>query len=123
MSYWHKKNVLLTQAHNSFLNTAGGFFLKIEKKRSWEILGDDDSTRVSALCHPYGVVQERIQRGVQGVRTTPLKKHKNIGFLNNTGPGPLNYQKIQNSMLGHHRLASETPSKWRFAVGPMLSRL
>ena len=27
---------------------------------------------------------------------------------------------IQHSMLGHHRHASETPFKWRFADGPML---
>ena len=50
--------------------------------------------------------------GAQGVRT-PWKNHKNIGFLSNTGPEPL-------LMLGHHRPASETPLKWRFAGGPMM---
>ena len=30
--------------------------------------------------------------GGQGVRT-PLKNHKNIGFLSNTGPGPLKYHR------------------------------
>ena len=28
----------------------------------------------------------------------------------------------QNLMLGHHRDASETPFKWRFAGGPMIAR-
>ena len=58
----------------------------------------------------------------QGVRTT-LENHKNIGFLSNTGPGPLKNHKIQNSMLGHHRFASETPFKLRFAGGPMIAPL
>ena len=44
----------------------------------------------------------RIQRG---------KNHKNIEFLSNTGPDPLNFSKLpsQHSTLGHHRQASETP--------------
>ena len=54
----------------------------------------------------------RIQRGGggQGVRT-PLKNHKNMGFLSNSGPDPLKITKLQSqhSMLGHHRPASETP--------------
>ena len=29
----------------------------------------------------------------------------------------------QHSMSGHHRHASETPFKWRFAGGPMMARL
>ena len=33
-------------------------------------------------------LHERIQRGGQGVRT-PLKNHKNKGFLSNTGPDHL----------------------------------
>ena len=55
----------------------------------------------------------------------PLKNHKNIGFLNNTGPDPLKITKLpnQHSMLGKHWHASETPFKWRFAVGPMMVRL
>ena len=41
--------------------------------------------------------------GGQGVRT-PLKNHKNIGFLSNTGLDPLKITKLpsQHSMLGHH---------------------
>ena len=51
----------------------------------------------------------------QGVRT-PLKNHKNIGYLSNFGPDPL--KKItklpsQHSIFGHHRPASETLFKWR----------
>ena len=40
----------------------------------------------------------------------PLKNHKNIGFLSNTGPDPLKITKLpsQHSMLGHHQHASET---------------
>ena len=48
--------------------------------------------------------------GWQGV-PTPLKNHKNLGFLSITGPDPMKNHKLpsQNSMLGHHRHASETP--------------
>ena len=46
----------------------------------------------------------------------PLKNHKNIGSLSNTGPDPLKITNLpsQHSMLGHHRHASKTPLKWRF---------
>ena len=57
----------------------------------------------------------------------PLKNHKNIGFLSNTGPDSLKNHKatttVQHSMLGHHRLASETPFKWCFAGRTMMARL
>ena len=47
-----------------------------------------------------------------------------LGFLSNTGPDPLKFLKLpsQHSMLGHHRRASETPFKWRFAGGPFMAR-
>ena len=53
----------------------------------------------------------------------PLKKHKNIGFLSNTGPDALKITKLtsQHSMLGHHRPASETPLNG-FAGEPMMAR-
>ena len=53
----------------------------------------------------------------------PLENYKNIGFLSNTGPDPLKIIKlpIKHSMLGHHRAASETPFKWRFTGGPLMS--
>ena len=59
-----------------------------------------------------------------GDRGTPLKDHKKIGFLSNTGPDPLKIAKLlgQNSMLGHHQDASEGPFKWRFAGRPMMAR-
>ena len=43
----------------------------------------------------------------------PLKNHKNIEFLSNTGPDPQEFSKLpsQHSTLGHHRHASETPYK------------
>ena len=57
----------------------------------------------------------------------PWKNNKNIGFLSNTGPDPLKITKLHvpsnHSMLGHYRHASETPFKWRFAGGPMMTRL
>ena len=55
-------------------------------------------------------------RGGTGVQTPPEKSRK-LGFLSNTGPDPLKTTKLpsQHSMLGHHRHASETPFKWRFA--------
>ena len=55
----------------------------------------------------------------------PLENYKNIGFLSITGPDPLKITQlpIQHSMLGHHRPASETPWKWRFADGPLMARL
>ena len=55
----------------------------------------------------------------------PLENYKNIGFLSNTGPDPLKITKlqIQHSILGHHLPASETPFKWRFAGGPLMTRL
>ena len=65
----------------------------------------------------------RIQRVDRGPGH-PLKNHKNIGFLNNSDPDPpKNYKATEHSMLGHHRHASETPFKWRFAGGPMMARL
>ena len=55
----------------------------------------------------------------------PLKNHKSIGFLCNTGPDPLKNHKATKPAfnLGHYRHASETPFKWRFAGGPMMARL
>ena len=44
----------------------------------------------------------------------PPEKSQNIGFLSNSGPDPWKITKLpsQHLMLGHHRLASETPFKW-----------
>ena len=80
------------------------------------------SNCLSAWADPEGGTQG----GGQGVRTPPpLKNQKNIGFLSNSGPDPLKIRKLPNqqSMLGHHQHASETPFKWRFAGGPMMTRL
>ena len=65
--------------------------------------------------------------GTQRVRAPPGKIQK-IGFLSNTDPNPLKNHKAtkkasQHSMLGHHRPATETPFKWRFAGGPMMALL
>ena len=37
--------------------------------------------------------------GGQGVRTPPEKNHKNIEFLSNTGPGPLEFSKLPSQHL------------------------
>ena len=54
----------------------------------------------------------------------PLKTHKNIGFLSNTGPDPLKNHKATQPAFnvgGHHRPSSETPFKWCFAGGPVMA--
>ena len=74
----------------------------------------------------YPILHGRIQRGGQGVRTPhPLKIHKNIEFLSNTGRITWKITNLPNrhSMLGHHRPASETPFYWRVAGGPMMAHL
>ena len=70
----------------------------------------------SSLCLTYCSAKTcaEPERGGQG---------ENIGFLRNTGPDPLKITKLpsQHSMLGHHRSASETPLKWRFAGRPLMA--
>ena len=70
--------------------------------------------------HSLIITHVRIQRGDRG-SGPPLKNHKNIGFLSNTGLDPLKITKLpcQHSMLGHHQHTSKMPFKWRFADGPM----
>ena len=57
----------------------------------------------------YVIFHVRIQRGDRGVRTPPPpEKPQNIGFLGNTGPGPLKNHKA---------------AKPAFNVGPSSARL
>ena len=51
-------------------------------------------------------------------------KSQNIGFRTVLFRIPRKITKLprQHSMLGHHRHASETPFKMRFAGGPMMAR-
>ena len=70
------------------------------------------------------VEHARIQRGGGGAGgLDPLKNPKAIWFLSNTGPDPLKIIKLpsQHSMLGQHRLDSETPLKWGFVVGSVMA--
>ena len=62
--------------------------------------------------------------GVTGGPDPPLKDHKNIGFLSNTGPDSLKITKLpsQHSMLVHNRHDSDTPFQWHFADAPMMAR-
>ena len=50
----------------------------------------------------------------QGVRTPPLKNHKNIGFSSSIDPDLLKFTKLpsQHSMVGHYRHTSEMPFSW-----------
>ena len=70
----------------------------------------------------------RIQRGGgggggAGVRT-PLKNHKNIGFLRNAGPDSLkNLKSIKPAFnFAHSSARNLNGIKWRFAGGPMMAR-
>ena len=73
-------------------------------------------------CEDPFNVRARIQKGGGGGQGVRPKIHKNIGFLSNTGPDTLKITK-PDSMLGHHRYASETSFKWRFAGGPIMAHL
>ena len=60
--------------------------------------------------------------GGQGVRT-PLKNHKNIGFLSNTGPDPLKNHKATKPTFNVGQSSapvSETPFKWRADDDPFI---
>ena len=72
----------------------------------------------------------RGSRGGTGVRTAPphpLKNHKNIGFLSNSGPDLLKNHKATKPAIQFWDIIS-TPAKrhlkkWHFAGGPMMARL
>ena len=77
---------------------------------------------VSLFGRIYLSLMCRIERGDRGSRS-PLKKiTKLYGFLAILVWIPWKITKLpsQHSMLGHHRHASETPFKWRFAGRPMM---
>ena len=60
--------------------------------------------------HPLLPCQDQWRGGGgTGGSGSPLKNHKNIGFLSKNGLDPLKITKIssQHSMLGHHRHASD----------------
>ena len=63
--------------------------------------------------------------GGQDVRTPPPGQLQKYSVPSNTGPDSLKFTKlpIRHSMFGHHRPASKTPFKWRFAGGSMTARL
>ena len=75
------------------------------------------------VTFPYGTCAD--PEGDRGTGPPSLKNHKNIGFHSNTGLDSLKIAKLpsQHSMLGHHQQTSKTPFKWRFAGGPMMTRL
>ena len=59
------------------------------------INNNNDNTYLN-IYHVHG----RIQRGGgAGVRPFPLKNHKNIGFLGNTGPDPMENHKAYKPAL------------------------
>ena len=54
-----------------------------------------------------------------GGGSAPLKNHKNIGFLSNTGPDPLKNYKATKPAFN---VGPSSAFKWRFAGGPMMVR-
>ena len=78
---------------------------------------------VFTVCHNTASMDPE-GGGGQGVKT-PLKNHKNIGFLSNTCPDPLKNHKATkpDSMLGHHRQDSEMPFKWHFTGRLIMARM
>ena len=71
---------------------------------------------------PHERIQSRGGGGGDRESGHPLKNHKNIGFLSNTGPDPLKMTKLpsQHSMSGHHRYASEMLFRWLADDGPLI---
>ena len=75
------------------------------------------------LCRSEFQKFQNEPEGGQGVWTPPppppLKNHKNIGFLSNTGPDPLKNHKATKAVfnIGQHQHASER------AGWPMMARL
>ena len=65
------------------------------------------------------------EKGGQGVRT-PLKNHKNIGFLSNTGPDPLKNHKATKPVFNvgppsaHQRNTIEMAFRWQANDGPLI---
>ena len=72
-------------------------------------------------------IHVRIERG-GGARgpdpPPPWKITKHIGFLSNTGRDSLKNHKATKPEFhfGDHQAASETPFKWHFAGGPLMTR-
>ena len=88
------------------------FFFSAEQNQffSWRGIG-----RIKGIC-------KRVSKGGGGRGPDPPGTSQKYS---NTGPDPPKNHKVrsQHSMLGHHRHASETPFKWRFAGVPMMARL
>ena len=62
--------------------------------------------------------------GDRGSGPPPLKNHKNIWFLSNTGLDPLKNRKATKPAFNVVPLSARQrmPFKWRFAGGPMMAR-
>ena len=58
--------------------------------------------------------------GVHGVGTPPDKSQSYSVPLQYWHASPGKSQRYQHSILGHHRTASETLFKWRFAGEPVM---
>ena len=113
-------------------STVFGIIVIVSSECSDDSAQNRQSVRCSHICKSGSKIQYRPKqlfpmlmrgfRGGGGCRTPPpLENHKKIGFLSNTGQDSLKTHS-QHPMLGHHRHASETPFKWRFAGGPMMAR-
>ena len=81
---------------------------------------------VNVLTYMYEICSD--PEGGQGVRTPPpLKNHKNIGFISNTGPDPLKNNKTTKPVLNvgptlaHQRNAISMAFRWRADYGLILA--
>ena len=64
-------------------------------------------------------------RGGTGGPDPTLENHKNIGFLNNTGPDPLKNHKVTKPAFygGPSSARQQNAIKWRFADGQIMTCL
>ena len=77
-------------------------------------------TKHSLFLHATNQLHVRIQRGDRGSGPPPpLKNHKNIGSLSNTGPDPLKKSQIYVASIQCWAII-EKQFKWRADDGPIL---
>ena len=67
---------------------------------------------------PWFVACADPERGTGVPDPPPLRTHKNIGFLSNTGPDPLKNHKATKSAC----IVGPSSARQRFADGPMMTR-
>ena len=61
------------------------------------------------------------REGGQGVRTPARKNHKNIGFLNNTGPDSLKNHKSYQASIQNLANWPTSETQWSFVGVPIMA--